>query len=127
MADLLEQATRWLDDMRKRHAARSVIYARGRETLEVAATVGSTTFDAQDRTGTVVRVESRDYLITTADLVLGGKPTLPERGDQIRETVGGQSFIYEVISPAGQPHYRYSDPFRQTLRIHTKYIGTQNA
>ena len=32
---------------------------------------------------------SRDYLITAADLVLGGTPTLPERGDRILEA-GGQ-------------------------------------
>jgi hypothetical protein len=34
-------------------------------------------------------------------------------------------FVYEVNAPGGQPPWRYSDPYRKALRIHTKHIGTQ--
>jgi hypothetical protein len=48
---------------------------------------------------------------------------LPVAGDRIRETVGERVFVYEVLAPGNEPHYRYSDPFRKLLRIHTKYVG----
>jgi len=31
--------------------------------------------------------------------------------------------IYEVMSPGNEPHFRWSDTYRQTLRIHTKHVG----
>ena len=64
----------------------------------------------------------------TADLDLGAGPILPRAGDQVRETVGGVGesvFVYEVNAPGGQPPFRYSDPYRRVLRIHTKHIATE--
>jgi predicted MarR family transcription regulator len=57
--------------------------------------------------------------------VLGGSPTLPERGDLIRETQGAKTFIYEVMAPGKEPPWRWSDVFRKVLRIHTKQVGTE--
>ena len=46
-------------------------------------------------------------------------------GDQVRETAGTNVFVYEVNAPGGQPPFRYSDPYRRVLRIHTKHIATE--
>ena len=75
--------------------------------------------------GLIHRVESRDFLVRTADLDLGAGPILPRAGDQVRETVGLSVFVYEVNAPGGQPPFRYSDPYRRVLRIHTKHIATE--
>ena len=75
--------------------------------------------------GLIHRVESRDFLVRTAELDLGAGPILPRAGDQVRETVGTSVFVYEVNAPGGQPPWRYSDPYRRVLRIHTKHIGTE--
>jgi len=125
MADMLEQCARWLDDQRHQHMTRSVSYTRGSSTIEVQATIGRTEFEQADDFGIVHKVESRDYLIRTADLVLDGQPTLPKRGDQIRETDGSTTVVYEVLSPGDEPVFRYSDPYRKALRIHTKHIATE--
>ena len=125
MADMLEQGASWLDDQRHQHMTRTVSYARGATTVEVQATIGRTVFEQADEYGVVTKAESRDYLIRTADLVLDGQVTLPQRGDQIRETDGGTTFVYEVLSPGDEPIFRYSDPYRKALRIHTKYIATE--
>jgi len=127
MADMLEQGASWLDDQRHQHMTRSVSYARGTSTVEVQATIGRTVFEQADDVGggIVTKTESRDYLIRTADLVLDGQPTLPKRGDQIRESDGGTTFVYEVLSPGDEPVFRYSDPYRKALRIHTKHIATE--
>ncbi|MBE3123763.1 MAG: hypothetical protein IMZ65_03080, partial [Planctomycetes bacterium] len=51
--------------------------------------------------------------------------TLPERGDRIREPQDGKTFVYEVMAPGKEPHYRFSDLYRRTLRIHTKQVATE--
>lgn len=118
MADLLGRASDWLEYQRTRHVTRLVTYQRGSELLTLAATIGKTVFDLDDGSGAVVREESRDYLILAADLTLG----LPERGDRISEQQNGQTFVYEVVGPGHEPCWRYSDPNRRTVRVHTKQI-----
>jgi len=127
MADILQQASDWLEAKRTRFATRPVVYRRGEATVEVLATIGRTVFETDNGYGVVERTESRDFLISAVDLVLAGLETLPQRGDRIRETQGATTFVYEVMAPGQQPHWRYSDPGRRTLRIHTKHVDTEVA
>ncbi|MBX3382147.1 MAG: hypothetical protein WAZ94_01725 [Phycisphaerales bacterium] len=126
MGDLLDRGLAFLDDQRHKHMSRTVVYQRGAEAKEVLATVGRTEFEQADDAGLIHRVESRDFLVRAADLDLGAGPILPRAGDQVRETVGAQVFVYEVNAPGGQPPFRYSDPYRRVLRVHTKHIGTES-
>ena len=71
-----------------------------------------------------MRREVRDYLVATADLILDEQRVLPERGDVIEETDGVAVYRYEVMSLGSEPHWRYSDPYRSLLRIHTKLVAT---
>lgn len=125
MPDMLEQGLAWLDDQRHRHMSRTVVYQRGTDAVELAATTGRTEFEQVDEHGTVIKLQSRDFLVRTADLELAGARTLPQAGDRVRETVGVQTFVYEVMAPGGEPPWRYSDPYRKALRIHTKHVGTE--
>lgn len=126
MSDLLERGAAWLDQQRSRHLTRTVTYLRGTESVDLPATIGRTVFEQADEYGVIHRTESRDYLITAVDLVLGGAQEQPKAGDRIRETVGEQVFLYEVMAPGGEPPWRYSDAYRRTLRIHTKFVGTES-
>lgn len=121
MADLLECGSRWLEDQRTKFCTRDVTYVRGVASAIVRATVGRTEFKTDD--GETVRIEftDRDFLILAIDLVLAGNPTLPERGDKVRESQSGTVYVFEVMD------WRYSDPYRQTLRIETKLVGTEAA
>jgi hypothetical protein len=125
MADLLQQASNWLEEKRTQHAAQTVRYVRGSQSVNLAATVGKTTFEVDDGYGVLVRHESRDFLVLSADLMLDGAPTLPERGDRVRETQAGQVFVYEVTAPGKEPCWRYSDAYRKTLRIHTSQVSME--
>ena len=122
MADLLETGAAWLDDQRQKHMTRTVTYERGTVSVDVQATVGRSTFEYSDEYGAKVVFETRDYLIRTEDLVLDGQTTLPQRGDRIRETIVGQACVFEVMGPGEEPEWRYSDPYRRALRIHTKQV-----
>ena len=124
MADLLEQASAWLGDMQHKHASRAVTYERGALQAEVQATIGRTVFEVDDGFGVLEKFEARDYLVRAADLVLGGGVVLPERGDRIREIEGSTTHVYEVMAPGKEPPWRYSDPYRNRLRIHTKQIDS---
>ena len=120
MADLLQVGSDWLADQMKSHAGRSVTYRRGGDSVTVTATIGRTEFELDDEFGVLRKIESRDFLISAADLVLNSVTVLPERGDEIDETQGSVTYTYEVMAPGKEPHYRFSDPYRRTLRIHTK-------
>ena len=126
MPNLLESGSQWLAGKLKAFAAKSVVYRRGNADVTVSATVGRTLLKLQDGMGGV-RMEwtDRDFLIAAADLVLAGTPVLPERGDQIRETQGSRTFVYEVMAPGQEPPWRWSDEFRVLLRIHTKQVGSE--
>jgi hypothetical protein len=126
VADLLQQAADWLDGMRVAHLSRPVQYCRGGDSVRVAATVGKTVFEIDDGYGTVERFESRDFLILTADLVLGGTETLPQPGDRIKETAGTKLVVYEVMAPGKEPCWRWSDPYRRTLRVHAKQVDEES-
>ena len=127
MADLLQTGSDWLEGMRAEHATRSVTYHRGGDSVQVQATVGKTIFEIDNGYGILEKVESRDYLILTADLVINAQEILPQRGDQVKETVGNKTYTYEVMAPGKEPHYRFSDPYRKTLRIHTKQVDVETS
>jgi len=123
--DVLQQASDWFENQRSRHAASPVEYVRGEESVELPATVGKTTFEVDDGCGVLIRHESRDFLVLAAELILAGQTTTPQRGDRIRQTQEDRVFVHEVIAPGREPCWRWSDPYRQTLRIHTKLFDTE--
>ena len=120
MKDLLQYASDWLENKRTQYATCIVTYARGNQTAQVPATVGKTIFEVDEGFNVLLRYESRDFLILTTDLVLGGLKTLPQKGDRIRETQDDTVYVYEVTAPGKEPAWRFCDPWRKTLRIHTK-------
>ena len=126
MTNLFRKASEWLGDQRHKHATSPVTYRRGdRQVDDVPATIGRTEYQQEDSYGILLRAETRDYIIRVADLAIDGVETLPEVGDRIEELQCGTVYVYEVL-PIGaqQQHWRYADPFRQTIRIHTKQIGS---
>lgn len=124
MFDLLRQGSAWLATMFKSYAAHTVTYVRGEQTVDVLATVGSTTFDVEKSFG-VESYEARDFLLTPADLVLGEITITPAKGDQVKETIDGVVVVYEVMAPGNESVWGYCDAGRAMLRVHTKQVGVE--
>ena len=122
MTDVLEKANEWLAGMNRAFRARTVTYVRGETSAEITATVGKTVFRVDKGYGLFEHVESRDYLIAVEDFSAFAEP---ERGDQVKDVLNGKTEIFEVMAPGDEPHFRWSDPYRKALRIHTKHVGTQ--
>jgi len=123
---MLETGNAWLQAQRKASMAKTVTYRRGAASVAVQATIGQTAFDIDQGDGAPVAFQSRDYLITVADLVLSAALAIPQEGDTIEETVtvGAVTTTYkhEVARFGAEECYRYSDPYRITFRIHTKLM-----
>ena len=114
MPDLLRQGSQWLESMRETHCSSPVEYRRPPDAVTVSATYGKTDVELADESGLTVRSHVWDFLIL-AD-ALGWEP---EPGDVI--VADGRR--YEVMNLGGEGCWRWSDPYRQTYRIHTKDIG----
>jgi hypothetical protein len=125
LGDLLERGSAFLEDQRHRHLSQTVIYRRGSDEVQLQATVGKTVFEQADTSGLIQRTEARDFLVRADDLVLAGQATTPRTGDQVREKQDAATHVYEVMAPGGEPPFRYSDPHRRTVRVHTKHIATE--
>lgn len=124
MPDLLQTGSAWLDAKRKAFMSHAVTYSRGAFSVSVLAGAGQTIFNIDDGGGAMISYESRDFLITATDLILNSILTTPLRGDRIVDVIGSSTFTFEVVAPKGLPDWRYTDAFKQTLRVHTKLIGT---
>ena len=117
MGDLLKQGVQWLAQMRAAHCASPVTYRRGTEEDEVLATRGQTEYEVEDDLGLRITVQVVDFLIAVEAFPYDE----PLAGDQIV----ADGVVYEVMSLSGQGHFRWSDPYRKTLRIHAKEMGAE--
>ena len=114
MTDLLKQGSQWLEQMRTSHCSSPVTYRRGQTEATVNATFGKTDFEVNDESGLTIGAHVWDFLVLADDLGFE-----PEPGD----VVVANERKYEVMNLAGDGCWRWSDPYRQTYRIHTKDTG----
>lgn len=94
----------------------AVTYQRGESSVSLTATRGRTEFETDDGAGMPLSYESADWLVSAADLVIGGERIEPRQGDKV--TDGGK--VYEVLAPRGEPVWRWRDGGRSQMRIHSK-------
>lgn len=107
----------------------SVVYSRTvngvTTSVTLTAWVGRTLFaGSNEANGARVEWGERDYLIPVSSLMLGGILTLPARNtDRITETIGGVAVVFELMTPTGEPVWRYSDQYRTLYRVHCKRVA----
>ena len=122
MGDLLQDGAAFLGEQLRAHCSQTVTYRRGTASVAVAATIGRTEWEAAEPDSGVVRSsQSRDFIVSAADLVLAGQPATPEPGDRI-DLASGERF--EVMSPGDEPVWRWTDGYQRRRRIHTKQVAT---
>ena len=95
--------------------ASEIVYKRlGGDALSVKAVVGRTVFRSTDMDGIWTRIETRDFIVPRE--LLSSEP-------QVGDEIGFLGHTYEVLSPAGEPCWRWSDAFHTAYRIHAKNTG----
>lgn len=115
MGDLLRQGSQWLEQMRTSHCSSPATYQRGEMSLPVNATFGRSEAEVDDGSGLRVVTAMADFLIAAAELESFGSP---QAGDRIVT----EEATFEVLPWGSEPCWRWSDPFHQTYRIHTKEL-----
>ena len=116
VGNLLKKGSAWLERKRSHHCASPVEYRRPPDAKHVRATYGRTRYELSDEAGLTIEAQSWDFLVLAAELGF-----TPEPGDSI--VTGGRR--YEVMSLGGEGCWRWSDPYRETYRIHTKDVGEE--
>ena len=121
--NFLQRGIAWLDRQRVARLSQQVVYQRGGESVELAATLGATTVEITDDTGAMVRSPQMDFIVSTDALALGGVVVMPRIGDRINVVAaGGKTLVYEVLSLPDGRHYRPCDPGGQMIRIYAKQV-----
>jgi len=120
--DLVGWAADWLNGMRSAHLSRPVVYCRGDDSVEIAATPGSTPYQVNDSFGAIIEAVATDFIVSADALVLGGQQITPQPGDRIRMPDGDKVLVYEVMD-LGKDGYRQARG--KSLRIHTKQVDSE--
>lgn len=121
MSDLLAEGLDWLDGELFAHAARTVTYTRGTDSVAVEALIGRLAAETLDVEESQLAYTGRRFLLHPAALDFGSGPVTPQRGDQIRLTTpDGKTAVYEVTGyPPGQPR------LDRLLEIIATYLRTE--
>lgn len=118
---MLANAETWFEAQRREHLAVTVSYqpAVGLP-RECRATLITGRWEALNKDGQIVRIETRDFIIHRDEL-----PQDPKRGDRVVVTENGVTKTYEVSIPAGADNpWRWSDRSERIRRIHTMAVAS---
>lgn len=122
MSRLASSASSLISGLRS-SAGVAVTYRRSSYSVALTAIPGSTDFETVGPSGVIETIQTRDWIVKASELILNSAIVLPAAGDEIDETVGSEVLTYRVVAPTGDTVYRFSDPYRKILRIHSKLIG----
>lgn len=86
------------------------------QSVSLTALPGESDHSVERDGETIDEIRSRDFLVLASELKLGGSEVTPARFDTITEG----STTFAVLAINGEPHYRYTDPAKGVIRIHTK-------
>lgn len=133
MGDILRAGAQLVNDALAEHASQDVVYRRGADQFTVAATNGTSRGSTAKEYGVREHWTARDFLISASALVLLGQQIEPAEGDQIVETITNDddepvaTVTHTVLPPSTEePAWRYSDPTRKRVRLHTKETARES-
>jgi len=122
--DLIKQAEAWFEGQRREHLSASIEY-RPKIGLprSCRATLVVGRWEAIDKAGNVVRVDTRDFMVHRDDLAQD-----PALGDRVVVNENGVETQYEVCVPNGsQNAWRWADRSETLRRIHTMAVAGSTA
>ena len=124
--DMLAAGMAWLTGQLQAHAAQPITYQRGADSVSLCATFGRTKLMLANEFGTV-RIEwtDRDFILPAAALVLAGQVVKPRRDEVVTVDDGVELSTFQVLPYADEPHWKWCDPYRQMIRIHTQRVFTE--
>lgn len=123
MPNLMQRGATWLAGKLQTAAGRTVVYRRGNLSGDpITAACSMKQYSIVDAEGFTTTVESVDWLVTTAELVVQGAVITPRPGDRIHEILGGVLVEYEAMKLGSEPCSEWLDTSGVMTVIHTKRI-----
>lgn len=102
----------------------SVAYVRGAYSVTLTGWLGQTAFRTSLDGASRLDWGEADVLIRADELILNSAVVTPLRGDRLTISLNGTSVVFEPMTPDnGEPPWRYSDPQRETIRLHLKRVS----
>ena len=123
MTNMLQDGVTCLGTWLKDHAGVTLTYTRGANSVAITGTVSLHEYQVADAEGIITVVNSRDYIVHAADLIISGAEITPRAGDRIAETIDSTVNTFEVMSIDGTRAFEPVDPDNVLLKIHTKRIS----
>jgi hypothetical protein len=126
--DIIADGLTWLRDQLEAHCSQLVVYCRGSYRLAIYATFGRKLLRLSDEAGGGIGFSDRDFLIG-ADVLKdeGGRPLTPVAGDVIRQYVGHEVLVFEVLPVGGEPEANDASRGHGLMwRCHTKFVATES-
>lgn len=124
MANLLKQGQALIAATLKSHGSETVTYRRGANSVSIAASVGRPDMTlGPEFGGGHLRMNTKEFVITAADLVINGVAVSPATGDMIDVAEGEATNRYRVGPDGGLPEFENADAFGIMLRIRGTFQG----
>lgn len=82
-------------------------------------------YEVIDSDGIVTTVHVRDYVIDVANYQIATLVTDPRDGDRIKETIGDDVHVFEVVPIADRQCREWVGMSKPQWVIHTKFVGTE--
>jgi hypothetical protein len=125
MNNLLQEAAAWLGQALQGPAGIEGVYVRG--ATQTGPIVGVPTQHeyevVDDETQLPTKVVAYDWTFLAADLVIGGAPITPRKGDRWKPVVSGVEETYEVLPLGKRPAGERLDTSGVLILVHTKRVA----
>jgi hypothetical protein len=129
MTNRFDRAAARLDARLSGFASSLVTYTRPstNQSVSILATPGRTPYEIDTGAGVLVPYESKDFIVSVADLILAGSPAVPQVDDTI--TSNGKTYTVADLGSAasgGMMKCYQSVALNLRYRIHTKVTGASS-
>jgi hypothetical protein len=117
VADLIAEGEAFFEEQRRLHMSIDAEYwpKDSFVAFPVKATLVVGKWDMMDAANQIIRIETKDFFISTADY-----PAVPQRGDRIVYEVGIEERVFEVTLPKGRDkEWAWASRSENLRRIHT--------
>ena len=82
--------------------------------------MGTSFFEKYDENGKDLSINTQDFIFYAVDLIINGSETTPADGDYVM--LNGLKYVVGGGGVSDQ-NFKYSDPYRTRIRVHTVTDG----
>lgn len=117
------ELNRFYSTLAKVKFSEDIVYTRGLDSVPIKCSKGTSRYEVTDFDSVRLRGYDADFCFLANALDFGAGQVEPERGDTITwSDSNGFNHTFEVWSMSDEPWYRYTDPQKIGIRIHTTEV-----